>query len=307
MIGMMAGSSPSIEKAIERLKRPGGERTADWLVGPAAKQRYMDAYALTDKMKAGMGEAERIGLARQLGDLLKNGYVRPEEGEVQHFVLLALGRVWQIDPGQGKFESPAAKESRRQTMDVLMQHAQAKELQTRKAAILAVAFWKGYDEARQAVPMLVERVRDGSEDLDVRLAASTVLGPIGSANDGDVIEALQFAMRNAEPRERELVWSAALSLAQLGSNAGEETLLKLMDRGELATIEFYDRETDPKNPRFRTLNEPEQQRILINAMEGVRNLKSEAVRRRVEEMAKSDPSRRVRLAAEEVLRQTDGR
>src|SRR5438105_12835751 len=55
LIGRMAGGEPSFDEAIARLKgTAGGERTADWLVGPGAKQRYLDAKTLTDKMKSGM-------------------------------------------------------------------------------------------------------------------------------------------------------------------------------------------------------------------------------------------------------------
>src|SRR3954452_13353087 len=43
LIGAMAGGEPTIEQAMARLKNPGGQRTADWLVGPGSKQRYMDA------------------------------------------------------------------------------------------------------------------------------------------------------------------------------------------------------------------------------------------------------------------------
>src|SRR5215203_633623 len=43
LIGQMAGSKPSFEEALTRLRQPGGERTADVLVGPGSKQRYMDA------------------------------------------------------------------------------------------------------------------------------------------------------------------------------------------------------------------------------------------------------------------------
>src|SRR4051812_19894753 len=58
LIGLLAGGTPTIDEALARLKNPGGERTADWLVGPGSKQRYMDAKTLTDKMKSGMSEAE---------------------------------------------------------------------------------------------------------------------------------------------------------------------------------------------------------------------------------------------------------
>jgi len=105
-IAYMVGT-PSLDSAMERLKNPGGERTMS-MVGPGAKQRYMDAKTLVDHMKSGLDEGQRIRLANQLVELLEK-HVRPEEGEVQHFVLLALGRVWQKDPHQAEMKSPAAE------------------------------------------------------------------------------------------------------------------------------------------------------------------------------------------------------
>src|SRR3954465_15164562 len=60
LIGRMAGSPPTFEEALNGLKGEGGERAADWLVGPGAKQRYLYAQTLTDQMKLGMSEDERI-------------------------------------------------------------------------------------------------------------------------------------------------------------------------------------------------------------------------------------------------------
>ena len=67
LIGLMAGSEPSFEEALQRLRAPGGQRTASYLVGPASKQRYLDAKAVADKMKApeGLSEAEW----QHLGDI----------------------------------------------------------------------------------------------------------------------------------------------------------------------------------------------------------------------------------------------
>src|SRR5438045_5690891 len=76
-IAHLAGGPSSLDAAMERLKNPGGERTMS-LVGPGAKQRYMDAKTLVDHMKAGLSEPERIKLADQLVELLER-YVRPEE------------------------------------------------------------------------------------------------------------------------------------------------------------------------------------------------------------------------------------
>src|SRR5438874_4424569 len=91
LIGLLAGREPSFDEAIARLRNPGGSRTGDYLIGPGAKQRYLDAKTLTDKMKSGMSSAERIRLADELIDLLDN-HVGADEGEVQHFGQLALGR-----------------------------------------------------------------------------------------------------------------------------------------------------------------------------------------------------------------------
>ena len=66
---------------------------------------------------------------------------------------------------------------------------------------------------------------------------------------------------------------------------GQDTVLKLLDRKELADLKVLDRESDPKNPTFRTLSEEEQQRILINAMEGVKKLKSPVVVAKLQEIA----------------------
>src|SRR5687767_15984933 len=59
LIGALAGGTPSFEEALSRLKRSGGERTAEYLIGPGSKQRYMDAMTLTDKMKSGMRDRKR--------------------------------------------------------------------------------------------------------------------------------------------------------------------------------------------------------------------------------------------------------
>jgi hypothetical protein len=302
LIGLLAGGEPSMEDAVARLRNPGGERTADYLVGPASKQRYLDAKTLVDKMKSpqGMSEAERISLADQLIDILDN-HTRPEEGEVQHFVLLALGRVWQKNPNQPALNSPAAIESRQKVVATLLKYADAQELDTRKAAVLATVYLAGYNETNSLISKLIEKLSDPKEDLDVRIAAATVLGPLGDANNQSVITALHTAMRDGDSRDIELVWSAALSLAELNQADVSDTILQLLDRNELAKFQYYDRESDPKNPSFRALSDQEQQRILINTMLGAKKLDVPAVQEKLKQLAQSDPSPRVRAAGLEIL------
>lgn len=303
VIGRMAGSTPSFDEALARLKNPGGQRTADVLIGPGAKQRYLDAKALVDQMKKpeGMTVAERVNLSTQLTELLEK-HVKPEEGEVQHFVLLALGRTWQPAPRQEPITVPDAVEARSNALDVLLKFAGSENLSTRKAAVLAVVYFSGNDEVRRAIPVLIGKLADQREDLDVRLAAATVLGPISSENDKAVVDALHKAMQEDKPENVELVWQSALSLAQLNQPDVADTILMLLSRDELSQLKVYDRETDPKNPVFRKLTDAEQQRILINTMIGAIKLNVPSVRDKIADVSKNDPSTRVRAAGMEVMR-----
>src|SRR5688572_26754837 len=195
-IGWMTGGPVSVDQAMERLKNPGGERTLG-LVGPGAKQRYMDAKVLVDRMKAGMDEPTRIKMAAQLTELLEK-YIRKDEGDIQYFVLLALGRVWQIDPSQGLLKSEEAAASRERVVETLTKHFSAEQVPARKAAILALSFWKGNPEARAAMPELIARLENAQEDVDVRIAAAVALGAVASPTDAKAIEALSNARSGAD-------------------------------------------------------------------------------------------------------------
>jgi hypothetical protein len=303
LIGVFAGSeqTPSLEQAMNRLHNPGGGRTADMLVGPGSKQRYIDAKAVADHlMRLGATPAERAKVSDQLIDVLDHN-TSDGEGDVRHFLLLALGRTWQLDSPHGHEDSPEAAEARQRAMATLIKYATTGQISNQKAAILALAYWAGRPEVKQTFPTLIAKLKDESQDLDVRLAAATVLGPIATSADSDVIEALHAAMRDTNPADVELVWGAALSLAQLGQKDVADTILLLLDRKELTQLKVLDRETDPKNPTYRTLSEQEQQRILINTMIGAAKLDVPAVQEKLKWLEKNDPSPRVKAAAREVL------
>jgi hypothetical protein len=222
-------------------------------------------------------------------------------------VLLALGRSWQKDPSQSPMDSPEALDSRQTAMTALLKYADDKDVTTRKAALLATVYFAGREESKNAIPKLLEKLNDPTDDLDVRMAAATALGPIAAAadpNQKDVVDALNAAMRDTEPKDIELVWDAALSLAQMNQPEAVDTVLGLLNRDQLAKVQYYDRESDPKNPAFRTLGEAEIQRILINAMIGAQHLAVPAVQERIQKITDDDPSPRVREAGQEVLHQS---
>jgi hypothetical protein len=306
IIGRMAGGNPSFDEALKRLRNPGGERTVDMLIGPGSKQRYMDAKTVADKiMKVGTDPAERVKISDELIEILDK-HTNDAEGDVRHFLLLALGRAWQVTTPSGAtapVDTPEESAARRRALATLLKYANANNVSNQKAAILAFAYWAGRPEVREAMPVLVSKLRDESQDLDVRLAAATVLGPIASPTDTDVIEALKFAMRDTKPENIELVWGSALSLAQLNQKDVADTILMLLDRQELSRAKVLDRETDPKNPEFHPLSDKEQERILINTMIGARKLDVPKVQERIRELREKDPSPRVRAAAQEVLQQ----
>src|SRR5439155_1956649 len=301
LIGRLAGGSPSFDEALARLRNPGGERTVNVLVGPGSKQRYMDAKTVADKiMKVGADPGERVKISDDLIDVLDH-HTTDQEGDVRHFLLLALGRAWQLNGPRAHEDSAQAAEARQRALATLLKYADSGQVSNQKAAILALAYWAGRDEVRAALPMLIKKVRDESQDLDVRLAAATVLGPIATPSDQDVIEALRFATRDSNPVDIELVWGVSFSLAESKQKDVADTILMLLDRNELSKAKVLDRETDPKNPTYHELSDQEQQRILINTMIGAAKLDDARVQEKLRWLRDKDPSPRVRAAAQEVL------
>jgi hypothetical protein len=320
LIGLLTGGTPSFDDALAGLKEAGGERTGGVLVGPGAKQRYMYAKALTDQMKqkmqAGMKEDERIKLASDLREIVEKA--RADEGDVKHFLLLALGRVWEVDPRQPAMDSPAAVQSRQAVVGQLLHFAEPspvngateeerhdnaeQQSRVRKAAMLALAYMTGREEVRAAIPRLVQWLDDPKEDLDVRMAAATTLGKIATPRDEEALAALRRARAVSGDENAELVWQASLSLAELNQPEAADTVLMLLNRADLAKLKYLDRETDWKHPVYRTLTEPEQQRFLINTMEGAIHLQVPEVQAKIRDVAEHDPSARVREAGREVLR-----
>src|SRR5687768_2781961 len=145
IIGVFAGAggSPSYEQALARLKNPGGGRTADVLVGPGAKQRYMDAKTVADKIMIGADPAERAKITDDLIDILDH-HTTNDDGEVRHFLLLSLGRAWQIPPDPKNID--AAADARARALATLLKYANSDQVTNQKAAILAFAYWAGRPE-----------------------------------------------------------------------------------------------------------------------------------------------------------------
>lgn len=302
LFSLLTPSAPTFDQALQNLKRPGGGRTAGVLLGPASKQRYMEAEVVAKNIRAGMSDAERVKMTNELTDVLQN-HTEAGEGQVRHFLLLALGRTWQKDlsqSGKPSDDDAGAAASRKFALGTLTGYADDPELDTRKAAVLAMVYFAGHPEARAALPTLLRKLTDPKEDVDVRIAAATALGPLATPQDKPVIDALHAAMDVDDPHQQELRYSAALSLAQLNQKDVADTILKLLDRTELASLQYFDREHDPKNPSFRPLNDREIERYLVNTMIGAKSLDVPAVQQKLRWLAANDPSARVRATGRQL-------
>jgi hypothetical protein len=326
LFGALSGGYKSVYEAVDELERTsGGERTADVLVGPGSKQRYIAAQYISFEMRRmaerGMSEDERIKLAERLLKALHKS--TPAEGPIHHFLILSLGRVWQVDQRQelhGAMDSPEATASRQAILDAIIKsdtvrnrpaYVDVRAIGTskeevkaaadvRKAVCLALGLWGGRPEARQAIPVLVRKATD-DPDPDVRFAAISALGRIATRPDTQVVDALMTIMRTAGRNEAELVWAAAGSLAQMNVPESKDVILMLLDRAQLKDLEFYDRERDADNPHARNLQEEEQQRILINTIDCAVQLDLPEVQAKIKAIAQTDPSPRVKAAAMQAL------
>src|SRR5215210_3995045 len=133
LIGRLAGGTPSTDELLTRLRKPGGGRTAEMLIGPGSKQRFLDAKALTDTMKAGMTAPERVRLSADLIDIIDH-HTTADEGDVRHFLLLALGRVWQRDARHPEASAADTADARMTALNTLLRYADSSNLDDRKAA-----------------------------------------------------------------------------------------------------------------------------------------------------------------------------
>jgi hypothetical protein len=270
---------------------------------------------MKEKMQAGMSEKERITLANDLLQIVDTA--KPDEGNVKHFLLLALGRVWQIDPRQPAMDAPPDVDSRRAVVQKLVHYTEVvpvsagteeerhtlteQQTMVRKAALLALAYMGGREEAREALPALIGKLNDAAEDLDVRMAAATAMGKVATPQDAEAVAALHTAQNVAGEENVELVWQAGLSLAELNQPDAAGTVMMLLSRDELAKKRYLDRETDWKHPVYRNLSEQEQERFLINTMQGARHLDVPEVQAAIRKIAETDPSVRVREAGKQIL------
>ena len=121
-----------------------------------------------------------------------------------------------------------------------------------------------------------------SDDAGIRKTAAFSLGFVGEKKHILMLEKL------LEDPVEDVRWNASLGLAQLGSSAGQSTLLQLLDPA-------YLRQATPN------LRDSERNEIMLSAVNAVGKLKLQAAKEPISSLAKSASDQRLRIAANNIL------
>jgi hypothetical protein len=299
IFGGLVGQPDSLEDQLARLRQPSG--LGGGLPAGAQDPRYKDrclaAYSIAAMIPSIESAAERRQLSDDLIKILETS-VQEHEAQLQAFILLALGRLGQ--PGG---------------LDAALARAESKHELVRQAVIGAVLNWSDVDaqQARRGLPALTAMLRLHSEPL--RSQAAAAMSKIARPDDADVIIALHETMAstgwdyrdgtnnpNDPPRQYTYaVWNAAVSLAVLGDDKGAAFVADtLLNRAELAKLHG-----DVTGRDASTLSPQEQEKVMAGVLQQAAKIKDQRVWRRIESLAKDDPSVVIRKAASVLLEQRD--
>ncbi len=138
------------------------------------------------------------------------------------------------------------------------------------------ALWSlGQLQAPEAAGVLVAALSD--KDSAVRSVSAFGLGRLASP------EALEEVRGLLEDPVAEVRWNAALALARNGDPMGEPILIQMLDRKYLG--------------EFSTLDAEEQRNLILNALRGLKQLKTLDLDEKLRRLATQDPDPSVRKAA----------
>jgi HEAT repeats len=175
------------------------------------------------------------------------------------------------DPRIKRYLALALGDSRsKEAIPPLQKAARSEEPETRLCALWGLAQLEAADSKEIFVGGLADA------DSAVRSVCAYGLGKSGKSG----LEHLTPLLSDPVPEVR---WNAALSLARNGDGAGETILVEMLDRKYL--------------DGFSGLDSSEKTNLILNAMRGLKNLKSSDLGERMKHLAETDPDPIVRRAA----------
>jgi HEAT repeat protein len=195
------------------------------------------------------------------------------------------------------------------TREILALFQNKEKYRAQVRSYLALAL--GYLKQPEAVPVLIEALQENDEDVVLYSVWSlTVLGDgraqteilplieddrpairkiaafsLGHFPGEDSVNQLKKALRDSEA---DVTWNAALALAQLGNSSGAFILEKLLNRNYL--------------DGFPDLSDEEKEKIMINALYAMDQIRYSEAISTIKELSQSDPSLKVRKAAMDILK-----
>ncbi len=267
LFGHLAGASDNIESQLEQLRS-----------APLYKDRGLAASNIANMIPTIKEPEKRSQLSSELIEIL-NQKTEPDEDPLQRFLLQAIGRLGQAGG-----------------LDAIFKRLDAPRPIIRMGAVLGVMSWPDLEQARAAVPQLIQRL--GDQDPDVAAVAAAALEKLGRSGDPGLLPALRAAMTGAGNGFRELTWNAAVTLACLGDPQGSKMVAEvLLDREALAKLP-----ADEAGPGAAQGMPPAMQdQVILSVLEAAPTMTNPSVWDKIKSLAEQDPNRVIQKAARELL------
>jgi hypothetical protein len=227
----------SIAELLQSLESSSGERSLGVLL-PKEKELWQTALELATRLEKKESEvspeelktvADRLG-ALVVSDLayvdrmVAQGQEREDQQHIRgrrlEFLIHAVGRT-----------------GREEAVEPLLQVIRSGHEPFVATAMIQLAELKDLPGAREGIESIMQTASRAAQ-IETRLVAYTTLSAMAEPGNRSVIEFLTSALHSAEG---ETNWSAALALARLGSLAGKNTLMDLLDRRFWESQHRYER------------------------------------------------------------------
>jgi|GEM_PF-2551925 len=290
MFGMLAGQQTDIDTYLAKLRQGSGKgRVAFNLQDPRYKDRGLAAYNIAtmipEILKQEQAEQQRIS-----DELLRihSDHVAPEEDMLQSYLLLALGQLGQSGG-----------------LEPIIEGLDSEHATVRQAAVRAVLDWPDREAAGAAQEMLVQTLND--DDLLVASLSAAALGEFTTESDQATRDALVKVIQMSSNDRQEVIWNAAVALAKLGDQRGEQFVVNvLLNREALAkVVDPAPRPGSASSPDGQYLSPTMQDRVIFSTLASAPKMQSSVVWDKIRQLADNDPNPAVKSAAKQLVHSHD--
>lgn len=285
-----------IDALMQKLENSSGERSLGILL-TREKELWQTALELSERLNKRESELSEDEL-KSVTDRL-TAILQADVSRLENVPTVEVERTKQLDLRSVRFEfliRALGRTGRQEAVEPLIQLVNGTRERHAIAAMEQLGHLHGACEVRQAIPPIVA-ILGRAKKPETKVMACTVLSVLANPHDATVLEALNQARLSGD---METNWSASLSLARLGSAAGKDTLLELLDRNYLEADGRY-QATDASGKAIRGRLRPDRvEQILIAGMDATEKLQDDDILAALKRLT-SDKAPAVRGHAAEVL------